>query len=401
MPSSSAPIMTVRQRATFTPRAMTVFAVLAAVTISASSSAPTPIYHLYQEQIGLSPLLITIVFATYSLSLLVALLTVGSLSDYIGRRPVILAALILNVGAMVLFIVAGSAGMLIAARAVQGFATGIATTTLGAAILDTNRTRGPLLNSITAFMGHTVGSLGAGVLITFAPAPTQLVYGLLMAVCVIGIVLLAAMPETGTNRPGAFASLKPDVRVPQQARATFLRILPLNVAGWALGGFYLSLMPSVVRAATGFTSPLVGAVVVAALMITAVTTVVCLRDQPTARLLSLGVWGLALGVMITLAGVELQRVELMLGGTVVAGIGFGSSFSGILRALLPLAGPDERAGLLATYYVASFLSFSLPAVAAGILAPTFGLAHTAHIYGSVVILLSLISFAATRLSRTA
>ncbi len=401
MSSSSSVEMTVGSRAMFSPRAMTVFSVLAAVTIAASSSAPTPLYRLYQEQIGLSPFLVTIVFATYSMSLLVALLTAGSLSDYVGRRPVILAALVMNVGAMVLFILAGSATTLIAARAVQGFATGIATTTLGAAILDTNRARGPLLNSITAFMGHTVGSLGAGLLITFAPAPTQMIYGVLLVISVIGIALLAVMPETGVIRPGALGSLVPHVSVPKQARATFLRITPLNIAAWALGGLYLSLMPSVVRAATGLNSPMVGAVVVAALMITAVGTVLSLRDQPFARLLAIGVFGLVLGVVITLGGIELQRVELMIAGTVVAGVGFGSAFSGTLRALLPLAAQDERAGLLASYYVESFLSFSLPSLAAGLLAPEIGLTHTAHIYGGVVIALALISYVATRLARTA
>jgi MFS family permease len=52
--------------------------------------------------------------------------TVGSLSDYIGRRPTVLGALALNVLAMILFMTAGSATALIVARAIQGFATGLA-----------------------------------------------------------------------------------------------------------------------------------------------------------------------------------------------------------------------------------------------------------------------------------
>jgi len=122
---------------------------------------------------------LTLIFGAYALSRLGALLTVGSLSDYIGRRPAILAALSLNVAAMVMFISANSAAVLIAARAVQGFATGLATATLGAAIMDTDRSRGPVLNSITTFIGLTVGSLGGGALATYAPDPQQLVY----AVC--------------------------------------------------------------------------------------------------------------------------------------------------------------------------------------------------------------------------
>jgi MFS family permease len=153
-------------------RAMAIFSVGAAVAFSASSSAPTPLYRLYQQGLGLSPALITLIFAVYAFSLLSALLTMGSLSDYVGRRPVILAALVLNAAAMILFADAHSAPMLMAARAVQGFATGAATTALGAAILDTDRARGPLYNSLTAFGGLSVGALGSGALVAFAPDPT-------------------------------------------------------------------------------------------------------------------------------------------------------------------------------------------------------------------------------------
>ena len=63
----------------------TVTAVVTAITMSASGEAPTPLYHQYQESFGLTPFTVTIIFAAYVLSLLMALLTVGSLSDYIGR----------------------------------------------------------------------------------------------------------------------------------------------------------------------------------------------------------------------------------------------------------------------------------------------------------------------------
>jgi MFS family permease len=113
----------------------TVTVVVAAITMAASGAAPTPLYHHYQEQFSLTPFMITIILAACVLCLLFALLTVGSLSDYVGRRPPILAALALNVAAMILFITAGSAASLIVARAVQGFATGLALTTLAATFL--------------------------------------------------------------------------------------------------------------------------------------------------------------------------------------------------------------------------------------------------------------------------
>src|SRR5260370_26169377 len=103
----------------------TVTAVAAAITFSASGAAPTPVYYGYQEHFGLTAFMITIIFAAYVLCLLLALLTVGSLSDYVGRRLAILAALTLNVFAMILFMTAGSAAPLIVARPMQGLATGL------------------------------------------------------------------------------------------------------------------------------------------------------------------------------------------------------------------------------------------------------------------------------------
>ena len=206
----------------------TVTAVVTAITMSASGAAPTPLYHQYQEHFLLTPFMITIIFATYVLCLLFALLTVGSLSDYVGRRPSILAALALNVAAMIVFMTAGSAAALIGARAIQGFATGLALTTLAATILDTDNERAPLLNSITVFVGLSVGTLGAGALVTFAPAPDQLVFAVLLLLSLVEALILWFMPETATTKPGALGSLLH--HVPKVARATFAAVSPVNIA---------------------------------------------------------------------------------------------------------------------------------------------------------------------------
>jgi len=98
-------------------RALAVFGIVTAITFSAASSAPTPLYRVYQDHFGLSPLMLTVIFGAYAFALLGALLTVGSLSDYVGRRPVTFAALALNAIAMMMFIRADSAGGLVAAPA--------------------------------------------------------------------------------------------------------------------------------------------------------------------------------------------------------------------------------------------------------------------------------------------
>lgn len=380
-------------------RTTTVMATIAAMTFATSGAAPTPLYHHYQEAFGLSPAMLTTVFAAYVLTLLLALLTVGSLSDYVGRRPAILAALAMNIVAMAMFAEVDSATALIAARAVQGYATGFATAALGAAILDNDEVRAPVINSITAFSGLALGSIGGGALVTYGPWPTQLVYELLLVLSVLEAVLLWQMPETAAARPGAWASLRPHVSVPPQARRALIAITPVTVASWALGGFYFSLMPSLVRVATGVSSPIVGGLVVGALTLSGVVSVLLTRRLPAKRTLTIGIGLLVLGVSITVSGVPAQSVTAMLTGTVVAGLGFGAAFTGALRTVLPLAATQQRAGLLAAFYVEGYLSFSLPAIATGLLIPFTGLPLAAEVYGGIVVVLALASLPATLRAR--
>src|ERR1700689_4339568 len=136
-----------------------VYATLTAITFSAVSAAPTPIYRFYRETLGLTPFAITFIFAVYSFTMIAAFLTIARLSDYVGRKPMILVALALNAVALLLFIVAESAGALIVARAVQGVGTGVALATLGAVLTDTSPKWAATLNSVTAFVGLALGSL--------------------------------------------------------------------------------------------------------------------------------------------------------------------------------------------------------------------------------------------------
>jgi MFS family permease len=380
----------------FSVRGLGVFAVAAAIIFFASAATPVPLYHHYQEAFALSPAMLTIIFAAYAFSVLAALLTLGTLSDYTGRRPVIFATLLLNAVAMAMFFTAHSAAMLICARVVQGFATGAATTALGATILDATRKTGPLLNSITTFAGLATGTLVSGALVTFAPHPAQLVYAVMLAISLGAALLVWRMPETALAKPGALASLRPQVKLPGQARRMLIRLSPVNIAAWALGGFNLSLMPSLVRVATGLGSPLIGALVVATLVFSGAVSVLLLRGQPAGRALQAGSFILILGVLGILAGVHAQNAPAMLAGAATAGFGFGGTFSGTMRLLMPLAEPDERAGLLAALYVESYLAFSLPAILAGLATPHFGLQVTSYGFGAAIVALTIISMLAAR-----
>lgn len=370
-------------------RSSLVFLAITLLTFLAASSAPTPLYHLYQEGLHFSSGMLTLIFGVYALSLLAALLTVGSLSDHLGRKPVIFAALVLNMLAMLLFINESSVAWLIAARTLQGFATGMATAVLGAALLDTDRQQGPLVNSVAPLLGMACGAMGSSLLVEFAPLPTQLIYSTLLALMLGQAVYVWRLPETVSRIPGALASLRPTLHVPPQARRALWLSLPVDVAVWAMGGFYLSLAPSLVRAATGSTSNLIGGGLVAVLTLSGALMIFSLRNRPANKVLRLGASLLAVGVALILVAVHSASLSLFFIATLIAGSGFGAGFLGALRSVVPLALPHERAGLMSAFYVLSYLAFCLPSLLAGNLIRSFGLIATTDGYGVVLIVLTL------------
>jgi MFS family permease len=208
--------------------------------------------------------------------------------------------------------------------------------------------------------------------------------------------VLFYMPETVLAKMGGLASLRPHINVPSQARNALLQVTPVTIASWALGGFYFSLMPSLVRVSTGITSPVAGGLVVGALTLSGAAAVLLLRNIPASRVLVGGIPALTLGVAITLVGVQAHTVGLMLAGTIVSGFGFGAAFSGSMRVVMPQAESHERAGLLSAFYVEGYLSFSLPAIITGLLVPITGLPIAANAYGAAVIVLATTSLAAMK-----
>lgn len=175
----------------------------------AASSAPTPLYRLYQQAWGFSPSLLTLVFSVYAFSLLVALLTTGALSDHLGRRPVILAALVLEMASMAVFARADSVAWLMLARIVQGFATGIAGSALGAALLDVHHERGALVNTLAPMLGMALGVMGVTGWMALHHGTATTVFWTLLALFALLAVGVWRMRESAPRRPGAWASLRP------------------------------------------------------------------------------------------------------------------------------------------------------------------------------------------------
>ena len=359
------------------------------VAFFAASTAPSPLYAVWREAWGFSALTLTVVFASYAFALLGALLVLGKLSDHRGRREIVLISLGLEFVAVLAFWQADSVGWLIAARALQGVATGIASSALSAGLIDLQRERGSLVNSIAPLVGMAIGALGTGALVQFAPAPTRLVFELLLVVFAAQALAAAWLPETVERRAGALQSMKPTLALPARARPALWRLLPANTAAWALGGFFTSLGPTLARSVTGRHEPMVGGALVATLVLSGALAILFVRGRDARFALKAGAAALALGVAIALAGVEQHAAAVFFAGTAVAGLGFGSAFNGSLRSLVPLAEPHERAGLMSTFLVVSYLAFSVPALLAGLAVGLVGLQATSLGYGVALVAMAL------------
>ncbi|WP_376726315.1 MFS transporter [Streptomyces nigra] len=369
---------------------------LASILISllAASSAPTPLYAIYQQHWGFSPITVTVVFGIYALAVLVSLLVFGKISDHVGRRPVLLVALLGQAVAMVVFAEAGGVNSLLAARVLQGISTGAAVGALGAGMLDIDARRGGFLNSLAPTLGTAAGAMVSGVLVQYLPAPTRLVYLVLLGVFVLQALAVLAMRETVSRERGALASMAPEFKLPRTARPAVAIAAPVMFAVWALTGLYAALGPAIIRTLVHSDSVVWGGLPLFVLATSAGLAVVVLRGTATRRVMFTGIGSLVVGVLITLASVASNggslAVTTFFVGAAISGFGFGAGFQGGIRLVVPLVEPHERAGVLSLLYVVCYVGLGVPAVIGGFLVVHGGgLVPTAREYGGAVILLAL------------
>ncbi|MBB2160355.1 MFS transporter [Gluconacetobacter sacchari] len=357
-----------------------------------ASAAVTPLYPLYHAQWHASLPMLQAAFAVYALTLLLALLCLGSLSDYLGRRPVIWLAIAVETVAMLQFAVAANIGDVICGRALQGLATGIATSALSAGLQDAHRERGGLISGMVPMGSMAALALGSAILVRFAPDPLNFVFWLLTVGMVMSAGVVFAIPETVSRIPGALASLRPRIHVPLAARGAMRRIAPANIAVWALAGLLLSLGPAIARIAShDGGGVLLGGAVVAVVMAPALVAMVVHLAGPGTLLLRRGAVAVLAGLPLVLIGLHIVSLTVFLVGAAIAGAGLGLTVQGALRTIVPLAESHERAGLAASYFVMSYLAFSAPAFLAGFAVRACGLRATTDAYVALLLILTALT----------
>lgn len=358
-----------------------------------ASATPSPLYETYSQMWGFSPVVLTLVYATYALGVLVALLLAGRSSDLAGRRPVLLIALGALIASSIVYMLAESVAWLFAARAIQGLATGLALGTASAGLLDFHRRRDPesagLTNGTVSAAGLGLGALVSAAAVQLLPAPRIVPYIVVLVMFAVAFVGVLLMPEPVEDRvPLRLTPQRP--RLPAQVRQPFLVAALAVTAAYSIGGLFFALGPELSAEVFASGNHLVTGVSLFLLAgVGAVAQLVYGRRAAWVGVVG-GSVALAVGVgLIALAASEQAALPLLIGST-IGGAGFGVAFLGALRNLSAAIPPDHRAGVMSAFFLVAYAALSIPAVIAGLAVTPLGLATTFEVFGAAVAALALL-----------
>jgi MFS family permease len=366
-----------------------------------ASGTPSPLYSSYQELWGFSPIVLTLIYATYAFGVLTSLILAGRVSDEVGRRPVLLVALGTLMVTTVLFMVADSVVWLFVARGIQGLATGLALGAASAALLDLHPRRDAagvgLTNGVVSTAGLGLGVLISALIVELLPAPRVLPYVLLLVAFAVAFAGAWRMPEPVASRmPEPVASrsrlrLTPQrPSVPASVRRPFLVAALGVIASWSIGGLFLSLGPQLSASLFDTHDHLVTGISVFVLAgAGSLAQLVFGRSAPWAGTAG-GSLALAAGMGLIVTAVALDSSVLFLTGALIGGAGFGVAFLGALRSLSIAIPPDHRGAVMSAFYVVAYTALSVPAIVAGAAVTPLGLQPTFEVFGSVVAALALL-----------
>ncbi|MGW4329550.1 MFS transporter [Nocardia sp. NPDC004573] len=367
------------------------------------SNAPTPLYVVWQNEIGFSSGTLTAVFACYIVGLLAALLVAGVVSDRVGRKPVLLPAVVAATAACVLFAVAQSVLLLALARLLTGLAVGAAVSAGMAAVTDVGgpeRKRVAALAASTAMvLGAGSGPLLAGILSETLPGPTVTVFLVEVAVLSTAFAVLARLPlPAGSGERG------PWIRIPSVApdgRAAVQAGIAVFGPGITATSFVLSLGPSVLAHLLGAADRVLAGAV-AFTMFLAATGIQFAARRFGVRAILLGGAAATVTSMAALVGALVAAsLPLFVAAAVLAGAGQGLGQFGGLTAISASVPGERLAEANAAQNVGGYLPAAVLPLTAGLLGDAYGLSAGVTAFGAVVGLAAAAGGAlvATRLRR--
>lgn len=357
------------------------------------TTLPTPLYPIYEVRFGFSELIVTVVFATYAVGVLAALLLFGQSSDEVGRRPVMLVGLAFAAASSVVFLLASALGPLLVGRFLSGLSAGIFTGTATAALVDfapkSASHRGTLIAALVTLGGLGTGPLLAGLLAQFAPDPLRVPYAVHLGLLVPAALFILLMPEPVKVRSGRAGFRIQRLSVPREMRPVFVRAATASFAAFAVLGLFSAVAPSFLAKLLHLTSHWLPGVVVFLLLASSAVGQLALEVITPDVALPLGSAVVTAGCGLIAGGVAASSLSLLLAGAVVAGLGIGLAFRAGLTIVESRSPSAQRAEVASSFFVVSYVAISLPIVGIGIAAQAAGLRAAGIVFTGLVGALAL------------
>lgn len=372
----------------------------------AGTTAPTPLYPLYERAFGFSEFTVTVVFAVYALGVVAGLLVFGRLSDQVGRRPVLLAATGLSVCAALVFLFTPGLAVMLVGRVLSGFAAALATGTATAALSELipsgSRVK-PATVALAANMGGLAGgTLLAGILADLAPDPLRVPWAVILVLTLLGLAAVAATPAGAQGGSGFILRIQP-LRVPAEIRADFLRAAMAAGAGFAVLGVLTAVTGVFLGTVLGLTShTLTGVVVFTAFACTALGQPLGGRLPRPAIALPLACAGLLIGAALIATAMVTVSLAPLFVGAAVNGLATGIAMAQGISTITSRVAPRFRGETVSTFFAILYTMLAVPAIGVGVLIRASSLRPAAEIFSAAVaalaltVLLSLVRTGRTR-----
>ncbi|ADU01261.1 MULTISPECIES: MFS transporter [Mycolicibacterium] len=350
------------------------------------SGLPAPLYGIYETNWHLSPLATTIVFAVYAVAALAAVLVSGRISDVVGRKPVLLGALVALLIGLGVFLIADSMAMLLLARAIHGVAVGSIVVAGAAALLDLRPDHGVRVGQLSgvAFnIGMTIAIFGSALLAQYAPHPLRTPYAVVAVIClIVGVGVLALRePHTARTR-GPIRIARP--AVPAEIRADFWFSALGAMASWSVLGVLLSLYPSLAAHHTHIDNLVFGGAVVATTAFAAALAQLAATRVPARYAAIIGDAGMAAALLLTIPVLLTHQWQLVFVAAALLGATFGLGFGGSLRHLSNVVPPARRGETMSAFYLLAYSAMAVPTLVAGWAATRWELASVFPWFAGIV-----------------
>jgi MFS family permease len=342
------------------------------LSVMAFATLPTPLYAIYQQQDGLTPFAITGVFAAFAVGVMASLYLAGHLSDTLGRRPMILVSVLVEVVSAVVFLQSTALPVLLAARLVCGLGVGTLAATATAHLAELRAEAGGSPATATTVAGTVnigglaLGALLGGVLAETVDEPLHTPYLLFLGLLVVAALAVALVPET-VARPEVRTPYRPQrVAVPAAARGTFVAAGAAAFAAFAVFGLFTSLAPTFLVTVFDHRDHLLAGTVVFGVFGTAALAQVVAARWPLARQLRLGGLATTLGLVVVVTGALLPAAPVFVAGGVLAGAGVGLVFKAAIGVAGGLAPAESRGEVLAAAFLVAYAGITLPVLGVGV-----------------------------------